>query len=289
MYEQIRAVILARDDLGHIVEASLLLAVIAPFLVFAWFRVTRGAFFAFPLIVAAWYHGREKAQLEIHLKEQLGLEVGYSTTVRYLHELGYNLRVPRPWPERQNEEQRNAFLDQLRRWQADAGLELWFADECGVEGDPRPRRRWSVRGGRPKVPYLGDHIRANVIGAVCPASGECCTMIFDGVDSDVFQFYLDFLAEEIPPLASKRRLLIVDNASWHKAQRLNWHHFEVYYLPGYSPDLNPIERLWLRLKVDFFSDFIAKSPEQLTQRLCHALTSLMNDPETVASQCAFRK
>ena len=94
--------------------------------------------------------------------------------------------------------------------------------------------------------------------------------------------------KRFPLLASKRRLLIVDNASWHKAQRLNWHHFEVYYLPGYSPDLNPIERLWLRLKVDFFSDFIAKSPEQLTQRLCHALTSLMNDPETVASQCAWR-
>jgi putative transposase len=228
-------------------------------------------------------------KLHGYLKEQLGLEVGYSTTVRYLHELGDNLRVPRPWPERQNEEQRNAFLEQLRTWQAEAGLELWFADECGVEGDPRPRRRWSARGGRPKVPYLGDHIRANVIGAVCPASGECCTMIFDGVDTDVFQYYLDFLAEEIPPLDSKRRLLIVDNASWHKAQRLNWHHFEVHYLPGYSPDLNPIERLWLRLKVDFFSDFIAKSPEQLTQRLCHALTSLMNDPETVASQCAFRK
>ncbi len=228
-------------------------------------------------------------KLHGYLKEQLGLEVGYSTTVRYLHELGYNLRVPRPWPERQNEEQRNAFLDQLRLWQKDQSLELWFADECGVEGDPRPRRRWSARGGRPKVPYLGDHIRANVIGAVCPASGECCTMIFDGVDTDVFQYYLDFLAQEIAPVDCKRRLLIVDNASWHKAQRLNWHHFEVHYLPGYSPDLNPIERLWLRLKVDFFSDFIAKSPEQLTQRLSHALTSLMNDPETVASQCAFRK
>ena len=114
--------------------------------------------------------------------------MGYSTTVRYLHELGYNLRVPRPWPERQNEEQRNIFLDQLRTWQADPTLELWFADECGVEGDPRPRRRWSPRGSRPKVPYLGDHIRANVIGAVCPATGECCTMIFDGVDTDVFQY-----------------------------------------------------------------------------------------------------
>jgi transposase len=116
------------------------------------------------------------------LKEQLGLEVGYSTTVRYLHELGYNLRVPRPWPERQNEEERNIFLDQLRTWQADPGVELWFADECGVEGDPRPRRRWSARGSRPKVPYLGDHIRANVIGAVCPATGEC-SMIFDGMSA----------------------------------------------------------------------------------------------------------
>ena len=98
-------------------------------------------------------------------------------------------------------------------------------------------------------------------------------MIFDGVDTDVFQYYLDFLVEQIPKESAKRRLLIVDNASWHKAQRLNWRHFEVHFLPGYSPDLNPIERLWLRLKADFSSDFIAKSPEELIQRLCHALTS----------------
>jgi hypothetical protein len=60
-------------------------------------------------------------------------------------------------------------------------------------------------------------------------------------------------------------------------------------MPGYSTDWNPSERLLLRLKPYFFSDFIAKSHEELTQRLCHALTSLMNDPEKVASQCAFRK
>jgi hypothetical protein len=43
-------------------------------------------------------------------------------------------------------------------------------------------------------------------------------MIFDGVDTDVFQYYLDFLAQEIPPLDSKRRLLIADNASCVQAQ-----------------------------------------------------------------------
>jgi hypothetical protein len=43
------------------------------------------------------------------LKEHLGVEIGFSTTLRYLHELGYDLRVPRPWPERQNEKARRAF------------------------------------------------------------------------------------------------------------------------------------------------------------------------------------
>ena len=129
------------------------------------------------------------------LKESLSVELGYSTLVRYLHDLSYNLRVPRPWPERQNEEARTAFLEEIKRLQEQPQVELWFADESGVEGDPRPRRRWSARGSRPRAAYLGDHIRTNVIGAVCPANGHCFTMIYSGVDTDVFQHYLDELAQ----------------------------------------------------------------------------------------------
>ena len=88
---------------------------------------------------------------------------------------------------------------------------------------------------------------------------------------------------------TKRRLLIVDNASWHKAVRLNWHHFEPHFLPAYSPDLNPIERLWLRLKADWFADFLAKTPQALHKQLVAALHAFFKDPETVAAQCAFRK
>jgi len=223
------------------------------------------------------------------LKKSLGLELGYSTTVRYLHELGYNLRVPQPWPERQNQAERETFIERLRGWQQDADIQLWFADECGVEGDPRPRRRWSARGSRPKVPYMGEHIRANVIGAVAPVTGESFAMIFDGVDTDVFQCWLDQLAEAVPPAPHQRYLLILDNASWHKAKRLFWHHFEPIYLPAYSPDYNPIERLWLRLKADFFTNFIARSSEELIEHLCTALCHFMDSKSKVASQCAFRK
>lgn len=223
------------------------------------------------------------------LKEALGTEIGYSTTMRYLHELGYNLRVPRPWPDRQDEQERAAFLEGYRAWQQDSGVELWFGDECGVEGDPRPRRRWVQRGARAKVPYCGDHVRANVIGVVCPASGESFAMIFDGVDTDVFQAWLDELAEAVPHDRAKRRILILDNASWHKSKRLNFHHFECAFLPGYSPDFNPIERLWLRLKADYFADFYTDNADALIERLCLALNAFMNAPATVASQCAFRK
>jgi len=223
------------------------------------------------------------------LKEQLAVEFGYRTTIRWLHDLDFHLRVPRPWPERQNQEQRAEFKKQLEALAVDPQVQLWFADESGIEGDPRPRRRWTQPGKPRTVPYLGDHIRQNVVGAVCPQQGALFSLVVDGVDTDVFQFFLDEMARTIPKKDDKRQLLIVDNASWHKAQRLDWHHFQPVYLPAYSPDFNPIERLWLRLKADWFWDFIARTPQELTERLCLALKSFIDDRPKTASICAIRK
>ena len=223
------------------------------------------------------------------LKEQLAIDLGYRTAIRYLHELNYKLLVPQPWPDKQNAAERLWFEEEIEALEKDPSVELWYGDECGVEGDPRPRRRWSARGSRPQVPYMGTHLRANVVGAVCPKTGQSFSMIFDGVDADVFQYFLDHLAEAIPPDPGKRRILILDNASWHKASRLCWHHFQCKFLPAYSPDFNPIERLWLRLKADYFTDFIARTPDELIERLCDALNAFMDDRQLVSSQCAIRK
>jgi len=215
------------------------------------------------------------------LKQQLGVSIGYSTTVRDLHELGYNLRVPQPWPERQDEQQRAAFIERYRAWQNDPHVEVWFGNECGVEGDPRPRRRWTQRGSRPRVPCCGKHVRASVVGAVCPATGESFTMIFDGVDTAVFQAFLNHLAQSVPTMPGRRRILVLDSASWHKPQRLNFHHFEVAFLPAYSPDFNLIERLWLRLKADFFADFFTENPDTPVQHLSSALKSFRDEPQSL--------
>jgi transposase len=228
-------------------------------------------------------------KLHGYLQEKLAMELGYRTTVRWLHELDYHLRVPRLWPERQDEEKRRGFLEQLAGWTADETTELWFLDESGVEGDPRPRRRWAQPGKRRTVPHRGDHIRQNVIGAVCPQSGALFSLIVDSMDTEVFQIYLDELAKVVPKKEGKQQRLILDNASWHKSARLQWHHFMPTYLPPYSPDFNPIERLWLRLKADWFWDFIAHSHAELSDRLCIALKSFMDDSTKTASICSIRK
>lgn len=49
------------------------------------------------------------------------------------------------------------------------------------------------------------------------------------------------------------RVRVLDNASWHKTKRLNWHHIEAVYLTAYSSDFNPIERLWQHLKSHYLA------------------------------------
>jgi hypothetical protein len=209
--------------------------------------------------------------------------------------LEFHRRFPGRWPEPPEHKQearetaRIQFEADLKSWAADPSIKLWFSDETGVEGDPRPPQRWVQPGRKPTLTYRGKHIRQNVVGALSPDTGELCALIFDGVDSLVFQRFVDELALTSPKMEAQRQLLVMDNASWHRTKSMNWHHFEPIYLPSYSPDFNPIERLWLRMKADWFTDWTAKSKEQLTDRLCEALNSFINDPQHTASNTAFRK
>ncbi len=222
------------------------------------------------------------------LKQQLQVQLSYSTLLRYLHEQDFRLKVPRPWPEGQDALRREQFIAELQALAADPQVELWFGDETGVEGDPRPRRRWAHKSDRIKTPYHGIHLRQSVLGAVCPQNGQCAALIFNHCDSEVFQAFLDHLARSVPHDPIKRRYLIVDNASWHKVKRLNWHHFTPKYLPPYSPDLNPIERLWLGLKAGFFADFIAKTNEDLIAQLIKGLRHFLDSPTTTARLCSLK-
>lgn len=227
-------------------------------------------------------------KLHGYLTDHWKIELGYSTLCENLHKIGFALKVPQPWPgERQDEPLREKFRAQLVQWMGDPHCELWFGDETGIEGDPRPRRRWAERGVKTRTPYTGEHIRENVIGAVQPGRGELFVHAVPYVDSEWFQLFLDGLAQATKSRAEqgKRIVLVLDNASWHKMKSLHWHHIEPKYLPPYSPDLNPIERLWLVLKARWFTNHICRTHEELSARVDKALRSFLAAPKDIRSIC----
>ena len=217
-----------------------------------------------------------------HITKKYQVECSYETVRRLLHEKGYVLKVPQPWPDRQDEKLREEFVDRLRNLAEDPEVELWYGDETGVEGEPKPRRSWAIKGSRPKVVHNGDHVRLNILGTVCPRTGEFFAIEASHCDTDVFQVFLDEAAKSIAPTL-KRNILILDNASWHKRKNLNWHFFEPIYLPPYSPDFNPIERIWLIMKADYFTNIHCGNKTALIERADHALCELMDNPTKIAS------
>lgn len=221
------------------------------------------------------------------IRKEFEDEVGYRTVIRWLHEKGFRLKVPRPWPVKQDEVARETFIAELQKKMQEPKVDIWYLDETGIEGDPRPRRRWISKGEKATIPYSGGHLRMNVIGLVCPRTGCFYALEFTHVDSEVFQIFLNHANADIT-LQRETNIIILDNASWHKKKNLQWGNFKVFYLPPYSPDLNPIERLWLLVKAEWFSDFYAKTRDELIERVDNALRWLIDREDENRKTCKVK-
>jgi transposase len=128
-----------------------------------------------------------------------------------------------------------------------------FVDEAGVATDlgrthARAPKGQRARGSAP----AGRWRRLTVLGAL-GADGVAGAMAVErATDTAVFLAFLD--AVLIPELTRTKpgSVVVMDNLSPHRApavrQRLEAAGLELLYLPRYSPDLNPIEPLWAKLK-----------------------------------------
>lgn len=212
-----------------------------------------------------------------YISDQYRIECSYQTVVRFFHRQGFALKYPRPWSDRQDEEQREAFRQQVAELLQQPDIDIWFADESGFEGDPRPRRRWDRKGSKTKVTKNGDHIRMNVMGMVGPRTGEFFAIEASHSDFETFQAFLDEAAKMID-FQRTRNILILDNATWHRRKTLRWNGWQPMYLPPYSPDLNPIERIWLVMKANWFNHYVCKNVDQLIDRLDKAILEVIDNP-----------
>ena len=223
-----------------------------------------------------------------YISEAYQIDCSYQTVVRFFHRQGFALKVPQPWPDRQDEALRETFRQQLKELYQEPDVDIWFADESGFEGNPRPRRRWDKKGNKTRSAKNGDHLRMNVMGMVCPRTGEFFAIETSHSDSETFQAFLNE-ADKCIELQRPRNVLILDNASWHKRKSTTWHGWKPKYLPPYSPDLNPIERVWLIMKARWFNNHVCKNVDQLIDRLDQAILDVINNPQHTQKTAAIGK
>ena len=110
-----------------------------------------------------------------------------------------------------------------------------------------------------------------VTAFVSPATGETFWYVSNGVSKEFFEALLETFAREAEAGLSRIILLVLDNAGWHGPANLKIPDgIRLVYLPPYTPELNPIERLWRDLK-DKLSDLMAKSIEELSATVCRLI------------------
>ncbi len=108
------------------------------------------------------------------------------------------------------------------------------------------RRRLTARGVQPVGLIQHTFQSFYVYGAVAPTTGEHFFLQRSGLNSAHFQVFLDALAQAYPDTLN---VLVLDNSGAHTATRLIIPaDIGLVLLPPYTPELNPIERVWRALK-----------------------------------------
>ena len=125
-----------------------------------------------------------------------------------------------------------------------------FLDESGVTTEMTRRYGWAPRPERVSEAVPAGHWRTlTVLAALTPAGVLASMTIESPTDGDVF---LAFVEQVLGPRLEPGHVVILDNLSAHKVagvrQLIEDRGAQLLYLPPYSPDFNPIEQAWSKLK-----------------------------------------
>jgi transposase len=141
---------------------------------------------------------------------------------------------------------------------------------------------WGIKGIRRIVKVKIGYENFYVYSAVCPATGEDFTLLLPYVNTRVMN---RSLAEFGTWLEGRKCILVMDQAGWHCSKELRVpSNVEIAHLPPYSPELNPVERLWDWLKRNAirnrFFDTLVEIMDAADEQI------RMLTPEILKSMCA---
>lgn len=153
---------------------------------------------------------------------------------------------------------------------------IYFVDACHPQLNSMPQYGWFKRGSKKYLPISAKKNRANILGAVDIDHQDTLFRSFKTINSQSFLAFIKRIENKHPD--ARKITLVIDNASYFRSdkvkQKLKNSNIRIKYLPPYSPNLNPIERLWKYLQKNILYNIFHENPKQFKKELTDFLRTL---------------
>lgn len=143
-----------------------------------------------------------------------------------------------------------------------------FEDECSMSNTAVVSYKWSTIGKQPIISQKQSRReRHTLFGSVNPITGEVIVQKAEKGNTKTFKKYLKKVLDHYKYSNGKIHM-ILDNVRYHNANALqnfltqNKDRIELFFLPSYSPDLNPIERVWWYMRKSITNNRYVNSLEE---------------------------
>lgn len=159
---------------------------------------------------------------------------------------------------------------------------MYYQDESRFGLFTKNGKALTAVGIKPICPFHQVYQSLYLFGAFSPITGDSFLLQMPHCNAANFQIFLDEMSKL---KQDEYKIMVLDNGAFHKAKSLIIpHNICLIFLPPYSPELNPAEKIWAKFKRDF-TNRLFKSLDALDKYVCQLSCSL--EESNVKSICGF--
>jgi transposase len=221
------------------------------------------------------------------IERRFGIRLSIWTVGRYLGRWGFTPQKPIRRAFEKNPEAVSRWLEEeypaIQKKAKHEKARIYWGDEMGLRSDHSVGRSFGRRGQTPVIPGTGKRFGCNMISAITN-QGQLNFMVFKKrFCGDVFLEFLRRLVRQ----SKRKTFLIIDGHPVHRAKKIkkwidkNIDHIRLFFLPGYSPELNPDEMLNQDVKSNAVGRKRARNQQELVANTRSYLWSRQRQPHIV--------
>ena len=189
------------------------------------------------------------AAVIVHIKKKFGVQYSGGGVTELLHRLGFSFKKATPVPGKANKKKQQQFINRYNGIKPH-GL-VYFGDSTHPEFAPTITYGWIKKGQNFDVKTnSGWRKRVNICGVIEIDSLDVIARSYKTINKDSVCDLLKAIRCKNPE--EKTIYLVLDGAGYNRAKKVRnlakELRIKIVYLPPYSPNLNPIERLWKFMK-----------------------------------------